>query len=385
MLVAQSVAVYAQAPEPFGFFVNNTIYQPTGNQSVTYPRFTELQDGTILATTSFSGPVPPYFPIFESKDGGASWEYISDLTDQVNGWGMSAQPALAELLSPIGGFDVGTILASGNSWNRNGTNGGTKIDLYASLDRGRSWQFVSNVAEGGPPNTTNGATPIWEPWIQNYNGAISVHYSDQRDPLHGQKLAHQVSYDLQTWGPVVNDVAIDEYLARPGMTVIAYVPPIGKWILVHELPIGNSSSYGANYPVYYHLADDPWSFRFSEGIPIVINGKAPNASPYVVWTPYGGEQGTIIVSDADSSSVYVNRCGGCKDEWEEKATPAGAVYSRAIHVLGDYPDHLMIFGGETFDDLGLGLLKPFSATVVDLGVLLGEGDGESGSGGWGDA
>jgi hypothetical protein len=35
--------------------------------------------------------------------------------------------------------------------------------------------------------------------------------------------------------------------------------------------------------------------------------------------------------------------------------------------------------------LGLGLLKPFSATVVDLGVLLGEGDGESGSGGWGDA
>lgn len=58
---------------------------------------------------------------------------------------------------------------------------------------------------------------------RNYKGAISVHYSDQRDPLHGQKLAHQVSYDLQNWGPVVNDVAIDEYLARPGMTVIAYI------------------------------------------------------------------------------------------------------------------------------------------------------------------
>lgn len=169
-LIAQGMVASAQSysnpPEPWSFFVNNTIYQPTGNQSVTYPRFTELQDGTILATTSFSGPIPPYFPIFESKDGGANWTHISDLTDQVNGWGMSAQPALAELLEPLGGFEAGTILASGNSWNRNGTRNGTHIDLYASLDRGRSWQFVSNVAQGGPPNTTNGATPIWEPWIQ---------------------------------------------------------------------------------------------------------------------------------------------------------------------------------------------------------------------------
>jgi hypothetical protein len=169
-LLAQAASVAAQA-EPFGFFVNNTIYQPTGNQSVTYPRFTELEDGTILATTSFSGPVPPYFPIFSSSDGGATWEHISDLTDQVNGWGMSAQPALAELLEDVGGFAKGTILGAGNSWNRNGSDGqgggvGTKIDLYASEDRGRTWQFVSNVAEGGPPNTTNGATPIWEPWIQ---------------------------------------------------------------------------------------------------------------------------------------------------------------------------------------------------------------------------
>ena len=169
-LLAQSITVYAQEysnpPEPFGFFVNNTIYQPTGNQSVTYPRFTELQDGTIIATTSFSGPVPAYFPIFESKDGGASWEHISDLKDQVNGWGMSAQPALSELLEPLGGFEAGTILGAGNSWKRNGTNPGSKIDLYASVDKGRTWQFVSHVAEGGPPNTTNGAPSIWEPWIQ---------------------------------------------------------------------------------------------------------------------------------------------------------------------------------------------------------------------------
>ncbi len=102
-----------------------------------------------------------YFPVFKSKDGGASWEWLSDITDQVNGWGFPAQPALAELTEPLGGFDAGTILASGNSWSGNGT----RIDLYASTDGAKSWKFVSHIAEGGAPNTTNGATPVWEPYL----------------------------------------------------------------------------------------------------------------------------------------------------------------------------------------------------------------------------
>ena len=148
-------------PRPFSHFVNNTIYQPTGNQSITYPRYVELTDGTILATSSLSGPSPAYFPIFESKDGGASWKWVSNLTDTQNGWGFPAQPALAELTEPLGGYKAGTILGSGNSWSNNGT----RIDLYASTDGARTWEFVSHIAEGGRPNTTNGATPIWEPFL----------------------------------------------------------------------------------------------------------------------------------------------------------------------------------------------------------------------------
>ena len=151
------------------------------------------------------------------------------------------------------------------------------------------------------------------------------------------------------------------------MTVVAYIPPIKKWIVVYELPRGNSSSHGVNYPVHYRLADSPLDFRLSEGLPIVINNKiAPNASPYVVWSPVGGPNGTIVVSDADNSPVYTNRFGGDVDAWEIHATPAGATYSRAIHVLGGRPDSLMIFGGETFDDMRAGLLTPFTATVVSL-------------------
>lgn len=198
-----------------------------------------------------------------------------------------------------------------------------------------------------------------------------AYYSDQRDPKHGQKLAHQTSTDLKNWGPVVNDVAYEQYIARPGMTVVEYIPPIKKWILVHELPVGNSSSYGSNYPVYYVLADSPLDFRKSVGQPIVINNSTvPNASPYVIWSPLGGPNGTIVVSDADRKQVYTNRHGGAVDKWEEHMTPAGAVYSRAIQIFKKRPDHLMIYGGEVFDDFGKGLHTPFSATVLDLRKVL---------------
>lgn len=159
--LARACAPTPPSPKPFGFFTNNTIYQPVTGESVTYPRFTELTDGTLLATTSLSGHNPGYFPIFESLDGGGHWEWVSDLKDTENGWGMSAQPALTELTEALGSFQAGTILASGNSWSDTGT----RIDLYASTDGARSWEFVSRVAEGGRPNTTNGETPIWEPYL----------------------------------------------------------------------------------------------------------------------------------------------------------------------------------------------------------------------------
>ena len=122
--------------------------------------------------------------------------------------------------------------------------------------------------------------------------------------------------------------------------------------------------------VYYVMADSPLDFRLSKGCPIVINGVAPNASPYVVWSPVGGPLGTIVVSDADKRSVFTNRAGGDPDKWEEHATPAGAVYSRAIQIFKKKPDHLLIYGGETYDGRALGLHTPFSATVVNLNKVL---------------
>lgn len=356
-------------PSPIATFGPHIIYDPPAGKRASYPRHVELRDGTLLVTSTimggdFFGGNNSSFPVFESKDHGVTWKWISNITDQVNGWGMSAQPALMELKKPLGGFKPGTILSSGNSWSNNGT----RIDLYASTDKARTWQFVSHVAAGGRPNTTNGADPIWEPFLLEYKDELIVYYSDQRDPKHGQKLAHQRSKDLRNWGPVVNDVRYDEYLARPGMTVVAKIETINKWILVHEFPVGNSSSYGVNYPVYYRIADDPREFDKAPGIPIVIDKKlAPNASPYVVWSPAGGPNGTIVVSDADRSEIYTNRFGGDPDKWEMHAIEQYAAYSRALHIFRQDPDKLMVLGAATFDEGGPDEL---SLSVLSLKELL---------------
>lgn len=151
-------------PRPFGTFGENVIWWPDVNHTIFYPRITELSDGTILATAGLDSS-PAVFPIFSSSDGGASWKWISNMTDQVNGLGMNAQPALAELPWAVGKFPAGTVLASGNSWGRNSTHNSTNIDLYASTDKGHTWKFVSNVARGSGPSTENGNPCIWEPYI----------------------------------------------------------------------------------------------------------------------------------------------------------------------------------------------------------------------------
>jgi hypothetical protein len=199
-----------------------------------------------------------------------------------------------------------------------------------------------------------------------------VFYSDQRDPEHGQKLAHQESTDLHGWGPVINDVAYLNYTDRPGMTVIEYIPPLEKWMLVHEFPGGDSWS-GEGYPVYYRFAQTPFDFRYGYGYPIDVNGIQPGSSPYVVWSPVGGVNGTIVVSDADHSSVFTNRANGQPDKWEIHATPQPDAYSRSLHIFNKYPDHLFILGAGVYDDTQN---LPLYASVVSLTETLAQSGGD---------
>jgi hypothetical protein len=149
-------------------FSDKVIFVPPTNYTdprVLYARTVELSDGTLLATWENYSPEPPpvYFPIFESKDSGVSWKMISKVTDQVNSWGLRYQPFLYELPVDFGGLKAGTVLCAGNSIPTDLNY--TRIDLYASADKGYTWEFVSHIAAGGRAVPDNGLTPVWEPFL----------------------------------------------------------------------------------------------------------------------------------------------------------------------------------------------------------------------------
>jgi hypothetical protein len=202
---------------PFSDFNNNVVFKPTENYTswkTLYARTVQLSDDSLLITWEDYPPEPPpdYFPIYRSTDGGASWSEYSRVNDTVNGWGLRYQPFLYLLPYDFGGYPAGTVLVAGVSTPDDLS--ASKIDMYASMDNGLTWEFVSHIAMGGTEIASNGNPAIWEPFFLMYgNEQLICYYSDQRDPAYGQKLVHVTTSDLRTWGEVVDDVTYPEYTA----------------------------------------------------------------------------------------------------------------------------------------------------------------------------
>lgn len=283
---------------------------------------------TLLAT--YQGGGGPGFPLYRSDDDGRTWAKQSSVPDAATASGVYLQPFLYELPRAFAGLPKGALLFACNWLGKNF--GSTNIQLYASTDDGLTWQFLSTVAQGGPANTTNGATPVWEPFLLLHNDNLICYYSDQRDPDFGQKLAHQTSTDLYTWGPVVDDATGTAYAERPGMTTVARLKG-DLWIMTYEFgepdDPANPDQNNYSYHVHYRIAKDPESFRFSPDIPLVDqNGAAPNGAPVVSWSQSGGVNGTIIVTGNDDQDFFINRDLGNPGAWTRLSTPMPAGYSR---------------------------------------------------------
>ncbi|KAI6780470.1 uncharacterized protein J7T54_002868 [Emericellopsis cladophorae] len=284
-------------------------------------------------------PENPYIPIYESFDQGQTWAERSRVYDTQNGWGLRYQPELFELTEQIGDYEPGTLLVAANSIPADLN--GTRIDIYFSTDEGHTWEFASNVAEGGYAVPDNQYDPIWEPFIVTHEGQLIVYYADQREPgtngTLGQKLSHQVTDDLQSWGPVVE---------RPGMPVLAELPN-GKWIYVFEwlnTDVVENQPGEPAFEFYYRIADSPLEVADAEDVPLLPfnSDSQPRGTPYVVWTPAGGENGTLIAGDNYHTGIYKNTQLGARDAWEYVETPAGLAYSRSFLVLPNDPSRIMI-------------------------------------------
>lgn len=337
-------------PAAFTDFNDNVVFVPASDYTswrTIYARPLQLPDNSLLMTWEDYPPEPPlaHFPIYRSTDGGATWSAYSQVNDLVNGWGNRYQPFLYLLEEPFGGFPKNTVLCAGASVPANLSE--AYIDLYASTNNGLSWEFVSHIAYGsGPETVTNGNKAIWEPFLMIYGGEMIVYFSDQRDPLHAQKLSHVTSTDLKTWSSEVDDVAYSTYTDRPGMAVVAYIESTGNYIMTYEY------CGSAKCQAHYKISSSPLQFSSATGYPIASNDSSntiPYGSPYVIWTENPARDdgsGLIIMNGNSVSDVFINEDSAPVDGWKLVDVGQWSAYSRALRIINDQgTNKLMLANG----------------------------------------
>lgn len=325
---------------------NNFLY---GRGMVTQYQSDPAYNGRMYATSENYVTGTPSFKIFESLDHGGTWHKISEVTDTQNRGGMRYQPYLYELPEKIGNLPAGTLICAGNAIPSDMST--TSIDLYKSTDHGKSWTYLSTVAQGGTATTTaskNG--PVWEPFLKVINHKLVCFYSDERDkPTHSQLLAHQVSSDGVNWGQEVHDVADTHQGARPGMATVAQMPN-GKYIMTYEM-MGSVDGSGKTY---YKISDDGLNWSPTTPGTLLTDG----GSPYCAVLSDG-----TVVANSTGGNLLVNTNNGV-GKWTSVNTPMGGAYSRSLTPLPN--GQLLIVNGGGYAGPSADANHTLTSMVYDL-------------------
>ncbi len=334
---------------------------------VQYPRVIQIKNGAdkgaLLATFS-GGNGTRGIPIWRSTDNGETWTHFSDVT-QVRG-----QPCLYELPVKMGSFPAGTLMACGNGTSTSPDPSKRPLDVAYSLDGGKTWAYLSTIAYGGSgrydPTDRAGLdrdqNPIFEPYLfADSKNRLVAYFSDERDKKSGysQLLDHVVSEDGgKTWGPLVYDVAVPDGLSRPGMAIIAKDGK-GKYYMSYELvsapgyplePRTNSAHFRTSRD------GDDWGDFKNPGTLVQDRWRQiPNGTPYIVWSPWGGPNGSLLMTGRSvirdnlgrvGQGMFINRNAG-EGVWTLLETPIDYNidqdgYSQTMIPLGDGQEILQI-------------------------------------------
>ena len=282
---------------PISFEIENVsdIYIPSDESSTVvseYPTIIKLchqknekDNGKLLASFEHWGST---YPVYESTDDAETWHYVSTVVDNLNeGYWNEWMPFLYELPADMGNFEKGTIVLAATSIYGEGPTDST-ITLYSSTDLGRTFNAFCNVDKAGGIDWG-----VWEPYFiyEEKTGRLFCFYSDDSDPEHSQKLVYKYTTDLMNWSEKFECVACSDPSLRPGMPSITKMGN-GEYLLVYEM-VGINAN-----PIYYKKTTslDDWGDVADYGKIVSAAGKTFGSSPYVAWTPVGGECGTLIVT-----------------------------------------------------------------------------------------
>jgi len=295
-------------------------------------------------------------PLYESGDEGDSWRKVGEVVDQPHAdphrWQLRWQPHLSELARDSGGLAAGTLLLAANSTGRDDQGQVVRQDLqlYASGDGGRNWEYRGSIIQGGGQPSDRLNQGVWEPYIVVLDdGRMVAFYSSEQHKQDGfnQLLAHKVSLDGgRSWGGETVDVAFPGGVERPGMAAVERVPGHG-YVMVYENIDGER-----NGQVHMKFSRDglDWGAPGERGVPLqTASGAWPAACPTVRWLPGETEHGVLLVAaqraggggDAGGRTFYRNDNGG-RGPWWETVAPVQkltgnihAGWTQAMVVRGD--------------------------------------------------
>ena len=220
-----------------------------------------------------------------------------------------------------------------------------QLELYYSLDHGLTWNYR------GTADSTDGTDGgIWEPNLQvAANGDLVMYYSDERwGPTYNQVLAERVSTDGgQTWGPEQLVVAVPDGVQRPGMAVTQKLPS-GQYVMSYEWV---NNHYPNPARIRFSSDGINWGDPTDYGIAVqASNGSFVGSTPYLLWLPSGGPQGTLAVcgrSVGDSPNtdreMFVNYNMGA-GPWFARPSP--------VQWQGAYVEN-----GEDFEGWSMGMIS----------------------------
>jgi len=330
-----------------------------------YPRVVQLQHfakgrGHLLATFGRRGPLP----IYRSTDNGETWTFLASVPN------LRGQPALYELPVRMGDFPAGTVIAAGTGAPEQGSPRRT-LEAAVSTDGGTSWQPLSVISTGGVGryDAVNRAglsiqNPVWEPFLYtDSQGRLVAYISNEghKEQGYSQLLEHKVSTDGgRTWGPAVFDVAIPDGLTRPGMAVVTKNAK-GKYFMSYEVvgKPGVALEPRSNL-THFKTSDDGLNWGKVDDYGTFIQDRwrqYANGTPYIVWSPYGGPNGTLLVTGRSilryelgrvGNGMMINRNNG-EGLWHLIETPivynpVNDGYSQTMIPLGDGREILQMVG-----------------------------------------
>ena len=264
-----------------------------------YPRVLRLADGIILAGVNTIVGGDGVGVVLASVNDGRTFRRIATIADPAGAGGaQECCASLYELPSAVGGFPAGTVLwVAGFGYGRRPV----RIRLWASLNHGWTWRYVSDIAVAGD------AAPLWEPSLSvAADGELVAFYSDETDKSrHDQKIVQLRSADAIHWTGYTETVATAHRPDRPGMAQVIRLAN-GSYFMTYEICDNDLKHLCSSY---YRESPDGWNFGDPRNLGTVIrtaDGKYFRHTPSVALSPTG----TILLI----SEMVVNADGRAAPE-----------------------------------------------------------------------